>query len=211
MNGYILSENAFNNLLVMMPRPREFNPSDALEKAMQVFWSQGYEATSLNDLTKVMGLSKSSLYETFGCKRDLFLQSLDYYRDNITARVRQALHLDAPANQIIASLLNRAVDRIIDEKGRRGCLLNNTAVELAMCDPEIARHCASGLTIMEDTMHQLILRGQQEGSINAVKNARALARFLTASINGVFVMGKANPDRAALTDIVDVALSTLNP
>ena len=194
-----------------MSRPREFNRNDALEKAMQAFWSRGYEATSLNDLTRIMGLSKSSLYDTFGCKRDLFLQSIDYYKDNVTARVRQALHVDAPANHVIASLLNRAVDRIVDSEGRRGCLLNNTAVELGMCDAEIAKRCASGLAVMEDTMHQLVLRGQQEGAINPVKNARALARFLTSSINGIFVMGKANPDRTMLNDIAEVALSALRP
>ncbi|MEK9754967.1 MAG: helix-turn-helix domain-containing protein, partial [Rhodospirillaceae bacterium] len=71
-----------------MARPREFNREQVLERAMQVFWSKGYAATSMRDLTEAMGLSKSSLYDTFGSKHDLFLESIDFYRDNVTVQVR---------------------------------------------------------------------------------------------------------------------------
>ncbi len=193
-----------------MSRPREFIESEVLEKAMQVFWTQGYESTSLNDLTAAMGLSKSSLYDTFGSKHDLFLATIDYYRDNITGQVRSAADLDAPARHIIKAILGRAVDRILAPDGRRGCYLNNTAVEVGGHDPEAAARCQSGLVVMEETMLRLVKRGQGEGDISSRKSARALARFMTSTINGLLVVGKANPDRTVLDDIVEIAVSAMD-
>ncbi len=193
-----------------MARPREFDESEVLEKAMQVFWTHGYEASSLNDLTRAMGLSKSSLYDTFGSKHDLFLAAIDYYRDNVTGRVRSAADLDAPARHVIKAILGRAVDRILAPDGRRGCFLNNTAVEVGMHDPEARARCQSGMAVMEQTMHKLVVRGQSEGDISPAKSARALARFMTSTVNGLMVIGKANPDRAVLDDIVEIAVSAMD-
>jgi len=137
-----------------MARPREFDRNLVLEKAMQVFWSQGYEATSLTDLARSMGLSKSSLYDTFGSKHDLFLESIDYYRENVSSQIRSIIGIDAPARQVIANVLGRAVDRILDPVGKRGCLLNNTAVELGPNDEEAAARCSAGLAVVEETFHR---------------------------------------------------------
>ena len=87
-----------------MARPLEFDRNQALEKAMEVFWTQGYKATSVNDLTQAMGVSKSSLYGTFGGKHALFIECIKFYCDNITTRVRFAMGLTRPASQIIHSI-----------------------------------------------------------------------------------------------------------
>jgi len=193
-----------------MARPRKFDKTQVLDKAMEVFWSQGFAGTSMSDLTEAMGLSKSSLYDTFGSKHELFLASMDHYRENVSAQIRSVINLNAPARQVIASVVGRSVDRILDPAGKRGCFLNNCAVEVGPHDAEAAARSASGLGIMEETFVQLIERGQTEGSISATKDARALARFLTSTINGIMVMGKANPDRSALNDIAETALSALD-
>jgi len=193
-----------------MARPRAFDRETALEQAMQVFWSQGYEATSLTHLTGAMGLSKSSLYDTYGSKHDLFLACIDYYRDNVTARVGSVVDLPAPARQVIQSVLGRAVDRILEPSGRRGCFLNNTAVEVAPDDPEAARRCRAGMAMMEDAFHKLVVRGQAENGIARTHDPEMLARFLTATVNGIMVVGKANPDRDVLENIVDVAMHALD-
>jgi TetR/AcrR family transcriptional repressor of nem operon len=193
-----------------MARPREFDEQSALEQAMQVFWSQGFEATSMTDLTAAMGLSKSSLYDTFGSKHELFLATIDHYKDNVTAQVRSAAELDVPARQLIASLFGRAVDHMTDGSGQRGCFLNNCAVEVGPHDPEAAERCRAGLAVMEDSFQRLVLRSQDESGIAEAKDARALARFLTGAINGIMVIGKANPDREVLNDIAAVALTALD-
>jgi len=193
-----------------MARPREFHHDDVLEKAMQVFWSQGYEATSLSDLTVAMGLSKSSLYDTFGSKHDLFLAALDFYREHVTMQVSSVADLDAPARQVITSILRRAVDRIVEADGRRGCFLNNTAVEVGPTDPHAAARCRAGMALMEDSFHRLVVRAQEEGQMSRLHEPRSVARFLTSTVNGIMVVGKANPDRETLEDIVAVALGALS-
>jgi len=193
-----------------MARPREFDRNEVLEKAMQVFWSRGYEATSLTDLTRSMGLSKSSLYDTFGSKHGLFLEAIDFYRENVSSQIRSIIGIDAPARQVIANVLGRAVDRILDPVGKRGCLLNNTAVELGPNDTEAAARCSAGLAAVEDTFHRLLKRAQAEGQIASDKDVRALARFFTSTINGIMVMGKADPDRARLEDIARTAMEVLD-
>jgi TetR/AcrR family transcriptional regulator, transcriptional repressor for nem operon len=193
-----------------MARPREFDQQVVLDKAMNVFWSQGYSGTSMSDLTGAMGLSKSSLYDSFGSKHELFLQAMDHYRNNVTARIKSIVDLKAPPKQVIASVVGRAVDRILAPSGKRGCFMNNCAGEVAPTDDEVARRSAAGFSVMEDTFFHLIERGQKQGSIPANKNSRALARFLTATINGIMVIGKANPDRQHLNDIAETALAALD-
>jgi len=192
-----------------MARPLAFDRDAALEKAMQMFWTKGYSATSVADLTAVTGLSKSSLYGTFGGKHAVFLQSIEYYIANVTAQVRSVVDLPAPAHQVIRSVLGRAVDRILEPDGRRGCFLNNSAVEVGPDDPAAAERCRAGLALMEDTFHRLVVRAQGEGGISPDRDSRALARFLTGTVNGIMVIGKANPDRRTLDDIVEAAMTAL--
>ena len=192
-----------------MARPLEFDRTQALEKAMEVFWTNGYKATSVNDLTQAMGLSKSSLYGTFGGKHVIFIECIKFYRDNITIRVRFAMGLTRPATQIIGSILGRAVDRILEIDGRRGCFLNNTAVEVGAFDLEAAEHCRSGFKIMEETFEKLVRRGQVEGGISKECDPKKLALFLNSTVNGIMVIGKANPDRQSLENIVETAMRAL--
>ncbi len=193
-----------------MARPRKFDRQYVLDKAVDVFWSNGYSGTSLSNLTEAMGLSKSSLYDSFGGKHELFLTAMDHYRGNVTARIRSIVDLNAPPKQIIANVVGRSIDRILAPSGKRGCFMNNCASEVAPVDPQAAERCAAGFGVMEDTFCHLIERGQRQGSIHGGKNARALARFLTVTINGIMVVGKANPDREYLTDIADTALAVMD-
>ena len=193
-----------------MARPREFDTTEALNAAMQVFWSKGYEATSLNDLIAAMELSKSSFYDTYGSKHELFLAAIDHYRDTVGAQMAGVAGLDAPARKLIESLFERAVSRMTDEDGRRGCFLNNCCVEVALHDPAAAKLIKGGLDIMEETLFALVERGQREGDIATDKEPRALARYLTSSLNGLMVMGKADPDGERLSDIAAITLAVLD-
>tara|TARA_B100000579_G_scaffold397582_1_gene377246 strand:- start:747 stop:1316 length:570 start_codon:yes stop_codon:yes gene_type:complete len=187
-----------------------FDRQAALERAMQVFWTKGYTATSVADLTAAMNLSKSSLYGAFGNKHAIFLEAIEFYRDHVTARVRSAIDLPTPARQVIRSILGRAVDRILEPDGRRGCFLNNSSVEVGPDDPDAANLCRSGLLLMEDTFERLVHRAQAEGDISTEHDSRKLARFLNGTVNGIMVIGKANPDCQTLEDIVDAAMRAVN-
>ncbi len=193
-----------------MARPREFDTTEALGKAMDVFWTKGYEATTLCDLLEAMGLSKSSFYDTFGSKHEVFLDTIEHYKKTMTAQITGVARLESPARKLIDSLFDRAVSRITEEGGQRGCFLNNCAVEVALHDPQAAKLIGGGIGLMEDTFFLLVERGQREGDIASNKDARALARYLTSSLNGLLVIAKANPDPEGLADIARLSLATLD-
>lgn len=193
-----------------MGRPREFDEGQALERAMQVFWAKGYEPASLHDLTRAMGLSRSSLYETFGSKHGLFLAALERYGDLIVGRLAAELAGDGSPRQAIARVFELAVDSATRQRDRRGCFLGNCAVEVAPSDRAAAARVRAGLARMEDAFHAAIVGAQRAGEIAPGRDPRALARYLTSSLNGLRVMAKANPERAALEDVVRLVLGSLD-
>jgi TetR/AcrR family transcriptional repressor of nem operon len=208
-NIYIIAFK--NGMRLPMARPREFDIDQALEKATQVFWSKGYEAASLSDLTSAMGLSKSSLYGTFGSKHELFLATLDYYNRTVTTQRVAALIAGGDSTKSgISRVFNELIDDLLSEKECRGCFVTNCAVEVAACDPAAAKRVSAGLVHLEDTFFRAVKRGQDGGEISTSRDPRALARYLTSSLNGLIVMAKADPDRQALKDVVEVILSTLD-
>ncbi len=194
-----------------MARPREFDSQDALEKAMDVFWAEGYEAASLADLIAAMGISKSSFYDTYGSKHELLLSALDHYNETVGRRAT-ALILEHPEGPKagIAAALNSVLKQCHDPGGRRGCLIGNCAVELAPHDPAVAARVRHGGERLEDAFFQALRRGQALGEIPKRADARALARFLTCSLNGLAVMAKATAAPGTMEDAVRVALSTLD-
>lgn len=192
-----------------MGRPKEFDVEEALSSAMNVFWSQGFKAASLNDLIKSMEISKSSFYETFGSKHDLFLSTIDYYIRTVTAQVSGAAHMDAPAYKVIRALFDRAVQRMADPESRRGCYLNNCAVEVSLHDDEASERVAVGMKMMEEAFLKLVDRGKREGAISPRHDSLMLARYLVSSLNGILVMGKAQANEENLYEVVDVTMDVL--
>ncbi len=194
-----------------MARPREFDAQEALERAMEVFWAKGYEATSLADLIAAMGISKSSFYDTFGSKHELFLAALDHYNETVAScHMRALMERSESARAGIAAVFDHQVALMTGNGERRGCFVANCAVEMAAHDPAAADRVCTGLARMEEAFLEAVARGQAAGEIPAGRDGRALARYLTSSLNGLIVMAKARPERTALQDIARIVLSALD-
>ena len=193
-----------------MARPREFDVNAALERAMDVFWSKGYEATSLDDLCEATGLSRSSLYATFGNKRDLLLQTVDRYIERRTPNIRAVLARQPNIHEGIAALLREFIDQIVSGAGRRGCFLGNCAAELPRSDRTALARVRRGLARTEETFREALARAAAHGELPVGADVDALARFLTASFQGLRLVGKVNPDRAVLEDIAATILRCLH-
>jgi TetR/AcrR family transcriptional regulator, transcriptional repressor for nem operon len=194
-----------------MARPREFDTDTALDRAMDVFWTKGYEATSLDDLCEVTGLSRSSLYATFGSKRNLLLRSVDRYVEQRQPSIAAALSQPLPVYDAFAALARRFIDQIVSGPGRRGCFLGNCAAELPRSDRAALARVRRGLESTEATFHDALTRAAARGELPFSADADALARFLTAGFQGLRLVGKVNPDRAVLEDIATTMLRCLEP
>lgn len=192
-----------------MARSKAFDPHTALVKALEVFWRQGYEGTSMQDLVVHMGISRSSLYDTFGDKRALFLAVLAYYEKEIASQLLAPLHQPGPARKQIEEVFRLAIDMAITDRRRQGCLICNTAVELGDHDRDIAARVASNLARIEAAFASVLIHAYTTGEIKTPYQPRALARYLTNSLIGLRVMAKVLPSRATLDEIVDVTLATL--
>lgn len=177
---------------------------------MEVFWAHGYEATSVQDLLDAMGINRSSMYDTFGDKHALFLAAIDHYGRTVTRGLVETLDAPGPPLGNVRTVLrDMAKQSVRGGGGCKGCLATHTAVELAPHDAEAGRIVRALLATIEKAFHRALVRAVKARELSPDADARALARFLTATVQGLVVMGKASPGRAAMDDIVDVALTVL--
>lgn len=193
-----------------MARPQEFETDKVLRNAMYVFWSKGYEAASLADILSATGLSKSSLYATFGDKRELFLAAFDAYRKGRMQYLQQTLNNGQLARQSIETFFRQGVAHSQDEIHARGCMTANEAVELAPHDAEIQRLVAEDFQAIEDAFAQAIARGQADGSVSSRQEPRRLAHFLLIGLQGMQVMARARSDHARLDDSITIMMASLD-
>ena len=192
-----------------MARTKEFDPDGALEKATELFWLRGYEATSVRDLLHGMGIGRGSLYDTFGDKRALFLAALDRYCETHAARTAEVLRGPGSAKDAVRKVFEAAVDGLSGDELRRGCLLANTAVELAPHDPEVAERVSRSLRRTEEAFRAALIQTQTSGEIPTRHDPRVLARFLLNNLQGMRVLARAGADRTTLEDAARVALEAL--
>lgn len=192
-----------------MARPREFDTDAALESATRVFWAKGFRHSSLDDLCAATGLNRSSLYAAFGAKRELYLSALARYEDGSAARIAAALEA-RPLRKGLQAFLDRLIEAIVAGPGRRGCFIGNCAAELAQLDRAAAARVRRSLARIEAAFRLGLERARARGELAREADVAALARFLTAGIQGLRLVGKANPDRAALRDIATTMLRCLD-
>jgi TetR/AcrR family transcriptional regulator, transcriptional repressor for nem operon len=193
-----------------MARPQEFHTGQALRSAMHVFWSKGYEAASLADILTATGLSKSSLYATFGDKRSLFLAAFEAYRSERMAHLELILNDGSPARRSIERFFREVVTHAAGPDHCGGCMTANEAVELAPHDVDVQKLVAEDFQAIEDAFTRAITRGRADGSIASGEEPHKLARFLVVGLAGLEVMARAKAVRARLDDTVTVMMAALN-
>jgi len=191
-----------------MARPREFDPDEVLERATRVFWAKGFENASLDELCEATGLNRSSLYAAFGAKRDLYLSALARYEDGSAARIAAALE-GRPLRDGLKAFLDSLIDSIVAGPGRRGCFIGNCAAEMARLDRGAAARVRRSLERIEATFRAGLGKARARGELPDDADPGALARFLTAGIQGLRLVGKANPDRVALEQVAAIMLKCL--
>ncbi|PSL56379.1 TetR family transcriptional regulator [Saccharothrix carnea] len=196
-----------------MPRPKEFDEEQALDAAMRTFWVNGYEATSTEDLCRATGLGRSSIYNTFSSKHELFKRALIRYTELMTAG--QIALLDdgtrSPKDRLrglFDAIIAGEVENRRDDRGI-GCLTVNTTVELAGRDREAAELVERDQRRRLDALRAVIATGLRDGEFRSGRDPAELARFLNAVIAGIRVAGQGGADIPTLKAIADTALEAL--
>jgi TetR/AcrR family transcriptional repressor of nem operon len=190
-------------------RPLEFDPAAALEAAMLVFWRNGYENTSIQDLLDAMHLSKSSLYQTFGGKQTLFERCIAHYGDEMIGALREALLVSPSGLAFIRQFLESVLDEARGVCEARGCLVLNTANEFARRNPRIAEAVSKGLDRFHGVLRAAVERAQHEGDIPPQRDAEMQASYLVSSMSGLKTMSKAGADVDTLRGIIELTLKAL--
>lgn len=198
-----------------MARPRTFDEERALDAAMHAFWANGYEATSTQDLCEATGLGRSSIYNTFSSKHDLFRRALARYMETMNASQIDILEdVERPGLERVRALLARVIEGEFEHRkdGHSiGCLTVNTTVELAARDPEAAAMLERDLAARLTMLRTAIRSGQRDGEITTERGADTLARYVNAVIGGMRVAAQGGADRATLEAIAETALDALIP
>ncbi|MCK2213864.1 TetR/AcrR family transcriptional regulator [Actinomadura sp. ATCC 31491] len=191
-----------------MARSKEFDPQVALEKALELFWERGYEGTSMADLVAALGIARASIYGTFGGKRELYLKALELYLAR--SGVVEPLSQPGPALPALRAFLDGYVAECLADELRRGCMVVNSAVEFGSRDAVVSRRVAASWAELETAIAGVLVRARAQGEIPAHKDPHALARFLLVLLQGVRVLGRADPDPRRLRDAVDQAMTAVS-
>ncbi|HVR54574.1 MAG TPA: TetR/AcrR family transcriptional regulator [Pseudorhodoferax sp.] len=193
-----------------MARPRAFDEAAALEAAIQCFWSRGYEATSVRDLADAMGIAGPSLYNAFGDKRTLYRRALEHYVERgFCDRVRRFECQLAP-REAIGAFFDEIIDLSLADEQRKGCMIVNSALELAPHDAEFQAALATVLRDMEAFFHRCVQAGQAAGTISTLSPADDLARMLLGLLMGLRVLARSRPEPDLLRGLVRPALAGLD-
>ena len=192
-----------------MGRPREFDEASVLDAAVDCFWRDGYEATSVRDLAARMGITGASLYNAFGDKRGLFRTVLERYAEQSLRERIARLESTLPPKQAVRAFIREIIEHSV-EGGRRGCLLVNTALDAAPHDRELGAEVAARLGEIEPFFRRAIAAAQNEGFVPSDRDPTDLARLLLGVILGLRVLARSNPQRELLEGVVRPALALLD-
>ncbi len=192
-----------------MPRTREFEPRDVLGKAMHLFWQHGYTDTSMDDLVVHTGVSRYGLYGTFGDKHDLFVAALDQYRDTIPTALLGPLERPDASLAAITRYFETFAALAAQPEARMGCLMANTAVELAPFEGAIAQRVEAHFARMRSAFHGALVNAQQQGELPAETQTEQLADYLLGVAQGLTVCLRAALLTSTIQNYVAVALKQL--
>lgn len=191
-----------------MARSKEFDEEVVLDKAVKLFACKGFNATSAQEVVDALGISRSSLYDTFGDKRTLFLRALEKYR--FESDTKFINHLDSTENprDTLQQFLDNTVSNIIADTTCKGCFMLNSSIELSSHDAEVNKIVSQNRKNLEDAFFRLIKKGQELGQFTHKHSALSLARYLYSAIIGMQSLGKSDTDKTGLHDVARLTFSS---
>lgn len=193
-----------------MPRVKLFDEQEVLEKAMNLFWTKGYHATSMADLVKQLGINRASLYDTFGGKQQLFDKAFQHYL-TISAKNTQAfLSSHSDVKQGLRKLFLMAIEESRYDKNQKGCFVVNTTTALQPEDVNTRQVIATNKAYYEKVFLDYLTSGVEAGQISKDKDLPAIAILLYTFLNGLRVLTKVEAKDDQFVKALDILLMVLN-
>jgi TetR/AcrR family transcriptional regulator, transcriptional repressor for nem operon len=189
-----------------MARPSEFDRTEVLDKAMELFWTQGYFNTSAQDIVEHMGLSRSSIYNTFTDKRTLFIEALKHYINKESKGLTHALNLLPPDKKSLQQILEMIVSNNFLPEKPKGCLVVNSAIEFANHDDEVKQIITENINQVVAAFERFIKAGQEQGNFNKSIPAQELAIMIFHQVTALRVTGKIITDRGFFKKHIETIL-----
>lgn len=186
-----------------MARPVEFDRSEALRDAMEIFWSHGYYTTSIKDIVEATHIQPGSIYWAFGNKQKLFLEVLDSYCNDIQHILDVTLKTNLQPLERIGNFFKGLAQHTLNNESKKGCLLVNTLLEVSGRDQEISDRVDSMFARIETELCRVLVEAQVCGEITEDRNPENLAKLFITLIYGLRVYSKVSPDRKILEIMVE--------
>jgi TetR/AcrR family transcriptional repressor of nem operon len=194
-----------------MARARNFIENEVLDKAVDIFRRKGFKSTTPEELVTHLGISRSSLYNTYGDKRSLFIRSLERYQEQTSNALNDLAESNKDALTAIRYIFEFTVDNCLADAMPKGCFLVNSIVEFGSEDAETLAIVKDSMDTNRSTLLRLVKRGQKEGTISDIAKPAALADYLVNCLSGISVSTKAGADRKACEAIIKNSLAMLQP
>lgn len=192
-----------------MPRVKLFDENVVLEKAMDLFWKQGFAATSVQNLVSHLGINRASLYDTFGDKEKLFKRTLNHYRVTHLEGLSLFFQNHSNLKEGFSKLFENAIEDAILDQDRKGCFVVNITTELIPGDKEILDLLENNKNDFENLFYNYLKKGKESGQLNTTSDLKSLATLLFTLYNGIRVVAKIRPNRNELTNSINIAMSLL--
>ncbi len=193
-----------------MARTKDFDETEVLNRAMNIFWSRGYNATSMEDLVSGLGISRSSLYDTYVDKHTLFIKALKNYNQLNHLKIQEIINRNGPAKETMRILIEMVTTGISSGKKQTGCLMVNAEVEVAPFDKEVNKLVCRNYEELEELFYQVIEKGKKKGEIKTRQDTKSLARFILNAVKGMQVTAKTISDNFVFDDIIKLTLTVLD-
>lgn len=193
-----------------MPRVKLFDETEVLEKAMRLFWKNGYHATSMQELVSTLGINRASLYDTYGGKKELFDRSLCLYKETNGEWITNFFEEHSSVKEGFFKLFEHSINQSIEDTDRKGCFVVNTASELIPGDEELRQAVIENQNTFEEAFYQYLFKGVESGEIDSSKDLKSMATLLFTMHNGIRIVTKANTDKEKMLASVRLTLSILD-
>ena len=193
-----------------MARLREFDYDETLTNAGKQFWANGYQATSIKDIASVTGVKPGSLYKAFGDKKGLFLKCVTHYMKHDSYYAILIENPETPLKEILRKIFNLMVDSCDESVRNSGCLVTNSAYEMASVDEEIFGEMNKHLRQMKQAVLSRILAAQASGEIDNKKDADSLAAYFITLIQGLLVSSRVTKDQMEMRKAIQIGLKMLD-